>query len=137
MIIKKIITSLLTILLLSHSPLSFGFSVSVLPQSYLQYLPSLFILIVLPYLLFTIYKLRRSRHQLNISEKRLKSTVEGSGDTLWDWHITNKQVFRINDKYALNRSNNVDFPPHRTLIHPHDITQVEQLLKQHFAHRVG
>lgn len=137
MIIKKIITSLLTILLLSYSPLSFGFSVSVLPQSYLQYLPSLFILIVLPYLLFTIYKLRRSRHQLNISEKRLKSTVEGSGDTLWDWHITNKQVFRINDKYALNRSNNVDFPPHRTLIHPHDITQVEQLLKQHFAQKTN
>lgn len=138
MIIKKIIiTSLLTILLLSHSPLSFGFSVPAPAQSYLQYLPNLFILIVLSYLLFTIYKLRRSRHQLRISEKRLKSTVEGSGDTLWDWHITSNQIFRINDKYALNRNNNVDFPPHRALIHPHDIAQVERLLKQHFAQQTN
>ncbi|MFK3863585.1 MULTISPECIES: putative bifunctional diguanylate cyclase/phosphodiesterase [Pseudoalteromonas] len=101
------------------------------------YLPSAFVTLVLPYLLFTIYKLRRSRRQLCISERRLKSTVEGSGDTLWDWNIKTGEVLRINDKYMMDRNTIIDIPPNKALIHPNDIAQVELLLKQHFAEQTA
>jgi diguanylate cyclase (GGDEF)-like protein/PAS domain S-box-containing protein len=87
----------------------------------------------LPYLLFVIHKLRRSRKQLSLSEKRLKSTVEGSGDTLWDWNIKTGEVIRINDKYTMDRKNLMGFPPNKSLIHPRDVANVEHLLKKHFA----
>ncbi|WP_016707937.1 MULTISPECIES: putative bifunctional diguanylate cyclase/phosphodiesterase [Pseudoalteromonas] len=101
------------------------------------YLPSAFVALVLPYLLFTIHKLRRSRQQLSISERRLKSTVEGSGDTLWDWNIKTGEVLRINDKYRMDKNTIIDVPPNKALIHPNDIAQVELLLKQHFAEQTA
>ncbi|MEH6393429.1 putative bifunctional diguanylate cyclase/phosphodiesterase [Pseudoalteromonas sp.] len=101
------------------------------------YLPSAFVALVLPYLLFTIHKLRRSRHQLSISERRLKSTVEGSGDTLWDWNIKTGEVLRINDKYMMDKNTIIDVPPNKALIHPNDIAHVELLLKQHFAEQTA
>ncbi|WP_404343059.1 putative bifunctional diguanylate cyclase/phosphodiesterase [Pseudoalteromonas mariniglutinosa] len=90
-------------------------------------------LVLLPYLLFIIYKLRRSRHQLRLSEHRLKSTVEGSGDTLWDWNIKTGEVIRINEKYLMDSNNADNFPPNKHFIHPHDIQHVERLLRKHFA----
>ena len=91
--------------------------------------------LALPYLLFVIYKLKRSRLQHSLSEKRLKSTVEGSGDTLWDWNIKTGEVIRINDKYMMNSTTLMGFPPNKSLIHPHDIASVEHLLKKHFAQK--
>ena len=96
-------------------------------------LASAIIALALPYLLFVIHKLRRSRRQLRLSEKRLKSTVEGSGDTLWDWNIKTGEVIRINDKYLMDATTLMGFPPNKGLIHPHDINNVEHLLKVHFA----
>lgn len=96
-------------------------------------LASAIIALALPYLLFVIHKLRRSRRQLRLSEKRLKSTVEGSGDTLWDWNIKTGEVIRINDKYLMDSTTLMGFPPNKGLIHPHDINNVEHLLKVHFA----
>tara|TARA_Y100000782_G_C10185214_1_gene266107 strand:- start:601 stop:2793 length:2193 start_codon:yes stop_codon:yes gene_type:complete len=104
-----------------------------LEQSTLLLIPSSIMLLLLPYLLFVIYKLKRSRHQLRISEHRLKSTVEGSGDTLWDWNIKTGEVIRINDKYTADTNNAAGFPPNRDLIHPHDLQHVEKALKKHFA----
>ncbi|HBW97884.1 MAG TPA: GGDEF domain-containing protein, partial [Pseudoalteromonas sp.] len=91
--------------------------------------------LALPYLLFVIYKLKRSRLQHSLSEKRLKSTVEGSGDTLWDWNIKTGEVIRINDKYMMDSTTLMGFPPNKSLIHPHDIASVEHLLKKHFAQK--
>ncbi|WP_442793028.1 sensor domain-containing protein [Pseudoalteromonas sp. T1lg21] len=90
-------------------------------------------MLLLPYLLFVIFKLKRSRQQLRISEHRLKSTVEGSGDTLWDWNIKTGEVLRINDKYTSDTNSSSGFPPNRELIHPHDLQHVETALKKHFA----
>ena len=104
-----------------------------LEQSTLLLIPSTIMMLLLPYLLFVIYKLKRSRHQLRISEHRLKSTVEGSGDTLWDWNIKTGEVIRINDKYTTDTNNANGFPPNRDLIHPHDLPHVENALKRHFA----
>ncbi|WP_394193101.1 putative bifunctional diguanylate cyclase/phosphodiesterase [Pseudoalteromonas atlantica] len=97
------------------------------------YIPSAFVALVLPYLLFTIHRLRRSRKQLRLSEHRLKSTVEGSGDTLWDWNVKTGEMLRINDKYMMNSDTQKNFPPNKSLIHPNDLPSVELLLKQHFA----
>jgi diguanylate cyclase (GGDEF)-like protein/PAS domain S-box-containing protein len=71
--------------------------------------------LALPYLLFVIYKLKRSRLQHSLSEKRLKSTVEGSGDMLWDWNIKTGEVIRINDKYKMDRKKLMGFEPHKIL----------------------
>ena len=90
-------------------------------------------LLVVVYLLTIVHSLKRSHSQLQLSEKRLKSTVEGSGDTLWDWNIKTGKVIRINDKYVMNSNNLVEFPPNKSLIHPRDLTHVDYLLKKHFA----
>ncbi|CAM3880359.1 EAL domain-containing protein [Pseudoalteromonas haloplanktis] len=138
MIIKKIKAnaSIFVTLLLCYSPLSHSTEV-VDFHTIMVYLPSAFVALVLPYLLFTIHKLRRSRQQLSISERRLKSTVEGSGDTLWDWNIKTGEVLRINDKYRMDKNTIIDVPPNKALIHPNDIAQVELLLKQHFAEQTA
>lgn len=138
MIIKKIITNtfIFVILLLCYSPLGYSEQLVDL-ETLMVYLPSAFVALVLPYLLFTIHKLRRSRQQLSISERRLKSTVEGSGDTLWDWNIKTGEVLRINDKYMMDKNTIIDVPPNKALIHPNDIAHVELLLKQHFAEQTA
>ncbi|OUS73281.1 GGDEF domain-containing protein [Pseudoalteromonas sp. A601] len=123
-------------LLLSFNPLAYSEQL-VDKQTLMVYIPSVFIALVLPFLLFTIHRLRRSRKQLRVSEHRLKSTVEGSGDTLWDWNIGSGEVLRINDKYMMDRNTQTDFPPNRSLIHPNDISSVELLLKQHFAEQTA
>ncbi|MBE0458718.1 EAL domain-containing protein [Pseudoalteromonas prydzensis] len=138
MIIKKIITNtfIFVILLLCYSPLGYSEQLVDL-ETLMVYLPSAFVALVLPYLLFIIHKLRRSRQQLSISERRLKSTVEGSGDTLWDWNIKTGEVLRINDKYRMDKNTIIDVPPNKALIHPNDIAHVELLLKQHFAEQTA
>lgn len=130
----KIITMISVFLTLNMAGIfSAAASPIELEQSTLLLIPSSIMLLLLPYLLFVIYKLKRSRHQLRISEHRLKSTVEGSGDTLWDWNIKTGEVIRINDKYTTDTNNAAGFPPNRDLIHPHDLQHVEKALKKHFA----
>nr|MDC2855056.1 hypothetical protein [Ningiella sp. W23] len=92
--------------------------------------------LLLIYLFTVIHSLKRSHSQLQRSEKRLKSTVEGSGDTLWDWNIKTGKVIRINDKYVLNNNNLVEFPPNKSLIHPRDLTHVDYLLKNTLLKKV-
>ena len=65
-----------------------------LEQSTLLLIPSAIMMLLLPYLLFVIFKLKRSRQQLRISEHRLKSTVEGSGDTL-SWGPRPSMLIRL------------------------------------------
>ncbi|WP_235423519.1 EAL domain-containing protein [Pseudoalteromonas luteoviolacea] len=74
---------------------------------------------------------------LRMSEKWLKSTVEGSGDTLWDWNIQSGDIIRINDKYALNEEKSNHFIPNAKRIHPQDIPLVEKQLKLHFAEKTA
>ena len=131
----KIITKIsLSLVLLACSFRLYAFELSFNYDSdTILILASAVIALALPYLLFVIYKLRRSRRQLSLSEKRLKSTIEGSGDTLWDWNIKTGEVIRINDKYMMNSTTLMGFPPNKSLIHPHDVINVEHSLKKHFA----
>ncbi|WP_440055211.1 putative bifunctional diguanylate cyclase/phosphodiesterase [Pseudoalteromonas sp. T1lg65] len=94
-------------------------------------------LLLLAYLLWTNRQLKLSAQQLRHSEQRFKSTVEGSGDTLWDWNIQTGEVVRINDKYGLNSATPGRFIPNQQRIHPQDINIVEKLLKEHFAQKTA
>ncbi|XKF00483.1 EAL domain-containing protein [Pseudoalteromonas mariniglutinosa] len=129
----KIITIFSVLIMSLASPFAVQSASIELKHSTLLLIPSVIMLVLLPYLLFIIYKLRRSRHQLRLSEHRLKSTVEGSGDTLWDWNIKTGEVIRINEKYLMDSNNADNFPPNKHFIHPHDIQHVERLLRKHFA----
>ncbi|WP_240503655.1 MULTISPECIES: putative bifunctional diguanylate cyclase/phosphodiesterase [Pseudoalteromonas] len=80
-------------------------------------------------------RLKKAQSVLQLSEQRLKSTVEGSGDTLWDWNIATGEVVRINDKYMLHKSKSSHFIPNANRIHPQDLPLVEKLLKQHFSEK--
>ncbi|MCF6440201.1 EAL domain-containing protein [Pseudoalteromonas luteoviolacea] len=82
-------------------------------------------------------KSKRKLENLQMSEKWLKSTVEGSGDTLWDWNIQSGDIIRINDKYALNEEKSSHFIPNAKRIHPQDIPLVEKQLKLHFAEKTA
>ncbi|NMH59468.1 EAL domain-containing protein [Alteromonas ponticola] len=80
------------------------------------------------------YQIRKTS-QLSIkeSEERLKLTLWGSGDELWDWDIYRGQVFRSNTWGTL------DFPQdnirahsaYDANIHQNDILRVQEALKAH------
>ncbi|TMP71463.1 GGDEF domain-containing protein [Pseudoalteromonas sp. S1609] len=129
-IIKYIL--LLATLATAHSASAFESSFSLNLNALVVSVCAIMTLLLI-YLFTVIHSLKRSLSQLQQSEKRLKSTVEGSGDTLWDWNIKTGKVIRINDKYVLNNNNLVEFPPNKSLIHPRDLTHVDYLLKKHFA----
>ena len=129
-IIKYIL--LLTTLVTAYSASAFESSFSLNLNALVVSVCAIMSLLLI-YFLTVIHSLKRSHSQLQQSEKRLKSTVEGSGDTLWDWNIKTGKVIRINDKYVLNNNNLVEFPPNKSLIHPRDLTHVDCLLKKHFA----
>ena len=129
-IIKYIL--LLTTLVTAYSASAFESSFSLNLNALVVSVCAIMSLLLI-YFLTVIHSLKRSHSQLQQSEKRLKSTVEGSGDTLWDWNIKTGKVIRINDKYVLNNNDLVEFPPNKSLIHPRDLTHVDYLLKKHFA----
>jgi diguanylate cyclase (GGDEF)-like protein/PAS domain S-box-containing protein len=96
-------------------------------------IPIIFMAISLPIALIGIYKLRRSKKELKRSEERLKSSLVGSGDTLWDWNISTGEMNRMNDGQFIEQDENVTTPPNRKHIHPKDLPKVDLLLKQHFS----
>ncbi len=130
---------------LSTTIIKTGFALSILTTSLqalanqtditqFSLIASIFVLgCLFPLMLFTIYKLKRSQRELRLSEQRLRSTIEGSGDTLWDWNIKTGEVIRINDRLLSKSDPERSFPPNRNSIHPQDIPQVEQLLNAHLA----
>ena len=77
----------------------------------------------------------RRQHQLaiRVSEERLKLTLWGSGDELWDWDINKGNLHRTNN-WAI-----MDFPQDgiridsdlKSNIHPSDAVRVKESLTQH------
>ncbi|QPB84049.1 EAL domain-containing protein [Pseudoalteromonas rubra] len=91
-------------------------------------------------LLYLVILNRRTKHSLRAlrhSEQRLKSTVEGSGDTLWDWNIRSGEITRINDKFMLDTTPGTHLIPNASQIHPQDLPLVEKQLKLHFAEKTA
>lgn len=94
-------------------------------------LVSVLILIVA---LIVMVRLRRYQSQLKASEQRLRLSLWGSGDEIWDWDINRGILHR--DTHASGKGlpsyadNN--FPPNKEAIHPQDLPRVTNLLQQHF-----
>ena len=74
--------------------------INILPPWWLSQQALFFYLLIA--LLFIMYLLLQIRHrrqyhlQITQSEERLKLSLWGSGDEMWDWNITTKKIYRSN-----------------------------------------
>ncbi|HAT41928.1 MAG TPA: GGDEF domain-containing protein [Rheinheimera sp.] len=83
----------------------------------------------------SILKMRRYQNKLEQSEERLRLSLWGSGDELWDWNIAAGTLYRSSSwqhPVELKPQTN-QFPPNRDSIHPRDLERVTEQLYQHLA----
>lgn len=82
-----------------------------------------------------ILRRRETQRQIILSEERLKLSLWGSGDEMWDWDIETGNIFRSNIWGALefprdgHRSGKSD---EESNIHPMDQERVREALNKHF-----
>lgn len=79
--------------------------------------------------------MRRYQNKLEQSEERLRLSLWGSGDELWDWNIAAGTLYRSSSwQHPVELKPETDqFPPNRDSIHPRDIERVTEQLYQHLA----
>lgn len=84
---------------------------------------------------FSLRRMRKYHKALAKSEERLRLSIWGSGDELWDWNIETGELYRSSawlepvETQPLSK----EFPPNKNLIHPHDLERVRHALSQHLA----
>ncbi len=133
MSIKQKIIIIISALILGSLP----FSLYALGWNYLQpYTLSAVLLCSFGALILahvSIVKMRRYQQKLEHSEERLRLSLWGSGDELWDWDLSSGELYRSSS--WLNPielpAETPDFPPNKAQIHPQDIERVTQALQQH------
>nr|WP_245217664.1 EAL domain-containing protein [Rheinheimera maricola] len=87
----------------------------------------------------SILKMRRYQAKLESSEERLRLSLWGSGDELWDWNISSGQLYRSSSwlhPVAL-QPDTQDVPPNKQQIHPQDIDRVCEQLQLHLCGRTA
>lgn len=80
-------------------------------------------------------RMRKYHKALAKSEERLRLSIWGSGDELWDWNIDTHELYRSSawlDPIVTHPDSSA-FPPNRQLIHPQDLDRVTHALSQHLA----
>ncbi|MGI1988234.1 EAL domain-containing protein [Shewanella glacialipiscicola] len=93
------------------------------------------IILILFLIVKTILRRRETQKQIALSEERLKLSLWGSGDEMWDWDIETGNIFRSNIWGALefprdgHRSGKSD---EESNIHPMDQERVREALNKHF-----
>lgn len=94
---------------------------------------SAFSIVALSLAHLSLRRMRRYQQRLERSEERLRLSVWGSGDELWDWDISNGQLYRSSSwSQALEQPNDAQqFPPNRSEIHPRDVALLTHNLEQH------
>ncbi|MGZ9897740.1 EAL domain-containing protein [Shewanella gaetbuli] len=94
------------------------------------------IFIICALIVKAVLRKRQIQKQIALSEERLKLSLWGSGDEMWDWDIETGKIFRSNIWGTL------DFPQdgHRSgklgeesNIHPIDQPRVQKALNDHFS----
>ncbi|KKO47060.1 diguanylate phosphodiesterase [Arsukibacterium ikkense] len=77
--------------------------------------------------------MRRYHKRLAKSEERLRLSLWGSGDELWDWRIESGELYRSSSwlKPVELKPETRDFPPNKQQIHPQDLARVVNLLHEH------
>ncbi|UJF23191.1 EAL domain-containing protein [Shewanella sp. OMA3-2] len=97
---------------------------------------SFILLILLLVITKAILRRRQIQKQIALSEERLKLSLWGSGDEMWDWDIESGKIFRSNIWGTL------DFPQdgrrsgqigEESNIHPTDQPRVQKALNDHFS----
>lgn len=97
---------------------------------------SLFFIIIISLSVRTIIRRRQIQKQIAQSEERLKLSLWGSGDEMWDWDIESGKIYRSNIWGSLDfpqdgrRSGN---PDEESNIHPLDRERVTKALNDHFS----
>ncbi len=83
----------------------------------------------------SILRMRRYQNRLEQSEERLRLSLWGSGDELWDWNISAGSLYRSSSwqQPIECRPQTQQFPPNRDLIHPQDLERVTEQLYQHLS----
>jgi diguanylate cyclase (GGDEF)-like protein/PAS domain S-box-containing protein len=112
-------------------------NITIMPPWWLS--PSAIFIYSLTGLLIFAYILQQIRHkrlyhlQIKLSEERLKLSLWGSGDEMWDWNIKSGKIFRSNIwgilEFPQDGKRNVGAD--QTNIHQHDIPRVREALNQH------
>ncbi|TDF39974.1 EAL domain-containing protein [Alteromonadaceae bacterium M269] len=94
-----------------------------------------FILLTFGYWLKQYNAKRLSQKLLEDSEERLKLTLWSSGDELWDWDITAKEVHRSNTWGTMDfpQDDIRAFSSYERNIHPEDIERLATALNEHLS----
>ncbi|XQW85954.1 EAL domain-containing protein [Thalassotalea piscium] len=91
-------------------------------------------------LLVIVYVFQQMRHkrlyhlQIKQSEERLKLSLWGSGDEMWDWNIKSGKIYRSNIwgilEFPQDGKRNVGGD--KTNVHEHDMPRIREALDAHF-----
>ncbi|WP_083690200.1 EAL domain-containing protein [Colwellia sp. UCD-KL20] len=114
-------------------------NITIMPPWWLSKLAitvyTLFTFLIFMYFLFQLRQKRLSHLQIELSEERLKLSLWGSGDEMWDWNIKSGKIFRSNIwgilEFPQDGKRNVG--AEQTNIHQHDIPRVREALEAHFS----
>lgn len=121
-------------------------NVQILPPWWLS--TSMLFVYTLISLLILIYVMQQYRNkktynaQIKESEERLKLSLWGSGDEMWDWNITTGKIYRSNIwgilEFPQDGTRNSSAEKNiqgkeQTNVHHHDIERVKTALNDHFT----
>ncbi|WP_114324658.1 EAL domain-containing protein [Candidatus Colwellia aromaticivorans] len=105
---------------------------------------SLVSLLILTYVIQQYRNKKLYNSQIKESEERLKLSLWGSGDEMWDWNIATGKIFRSNiwgvlefpqDGTRNSSSEKNSLGKENTNVHQHDIERVKQALDNHFTNK--
>ena len=113
-------------------------NITIMPPWWLSHsailLYSLVTLLIIGYILQQVRHKRLYHLQIKLSEERLKLSLWGSGDEMWDWNIKKGKIYRSNIwgilEFPQDGKRNVGAD--QTNIHQQDIPRVREALNQHF-----
>ncbi|PHR85532.1 MAG: hypothetical protein COA59_00825 [Colwellia sp.] len=123
-------------------------NVRILPPWWLStsmlFVYTLIALLILTYVIQQYRNKKRYHLQIKESEERLKLSLWGSGDEMWDWNIITGKIYRSNiwgilefpqDGTRNSSSEKNNLGKESTNVHQHDIARVKQALDNHFANK--
>jgi len=87
------------------------------------------------------FELKEKEDALRKSESRYSITLDAVNDGLWDWHVPSGNAFFSPHYYTMLGYTDGEFPATygswRNLVHPDDLTAVEEQLQQHVKTDTG
>ncbi|WP_133309553.1 PAS domain-containing protein [Parashewanella spongiae] len=95
-------------------------------------------LLIIALFIRSIIRRREIQKQINKSEERLKLSLWGSGDEIWDWDLETGKIYRSNVWGTLDFpvvGQRVNTVGQSSNIHPMDRNRVKQLLEDHLKNK--